>query len=94
MPKIDLQHGWQNGPASIEVECDEVMLDGEVIGTGVMLDILTTLDVEDASVDLGLLRVDLPPTKAAARLTLCASIEQARAIRDALSAIISGEGVA
>lgn len=86
---IELQRGWQGGPASISVEADEVTLD-DGVGCGVLIAIETTLDCEGSTtaIDLGVLSVDVPAAKADARLTVCASIEQARAIRDALSEIV------
>lgn len=92
MPRVALQHGWQAGPASIDADADEIVLDSGGVGTGVLLQIQTTLNVEEASADLGVLTVNAPDAKMEATLTLAASIEQARELRDVLSAIVEATG--
>jgi len=86
--KIALQEKWQDGPASIDVVTDLVTLDGGQIGPAVLIEIETSLLLEDAALELGVLRCEIPATKAEARLMLAASYEQARQLRDALTEII------
>lgn len=94
MTKIALQESWQGGPASIEVECDEITLDSGANGIAVLFKIETPIDPTDgAHIELGTGKIDFPAGHGRLEFWVAGSLEQARELRDALSAIIADEAI-
>ena len=86
--RIPLQTGWQGGPAWISLEVDEHELD-EGVGAAVLIEFETPLDIDsEGEFGIGTGTITLPPGKGALRFVLCASLNQARTIRDELTRLL------
>lgn len=95
--RVDLQTGWQGGPSWIDLEADEILLDGDVVGTGMIFTVETPLDIGErgrypAEVELGTMRLDLTTPSATVRLGVCASEQQARDLARAILDELDGTG--
>ncbi len=73
--RVELQSGWQGGQAWVELEADELALDGDEIGTGLMITIHTPLDLGGypGEVELGTMRLELKTPAMMARFVVAAS---------------------
>lgn len=90
---IALQEGWQNGPASIELDVDELNLD-DGVGAGIIFKISTPTDPSDGMrIELGTGSLDMPAGQGRLEFWLAASLAQARDLRDALTEIIDANGM-
>lgn len=90
MRRVELQEGWQGGPAHVEVEGDELLLDGGVTGIGVIFKIETPLDLDSrypAELEIGAGAITVRPLEGVEtrlRFYVAASREQARELAAAI----------
>lgn len=89
-PKIDLQYGWQNGPAWIELEVDELQFDDGEVGAGVILRCSSPTEPSgEHELELGTGKVTFPAGQGRLEFWLAASMAQVVALRDALTKILT-----
>lgn len=87
--KVAMLTGWQGGPATIEIECDELTLDDGSVGLGIVVLVDTVCDDrdDDGTLEAGSAMIDARVTRI--RVTLAGSREQARELIAALEEAIS-----
>ena len=92
--RVNLQTGWQGGPAWVEIEADELALDSvdDPVGTGVIFTIHTPLDLGGyaAEVELGTMRLELTAPALMARIAVAASEQQARELALVILEMLDG----
>lgn len=87
---VPLQCGWQNGPAWIELEPDELMLDDGSVAMGIIIRCSSPTDPSgEHELEIGTGRITFPAGQGHFEFWLAASMAQATELRDALTAIIS-----
>ena len=92
-PRIALQKGWQGGPASIELEVDEILLDhNEDEGEPALMLKLESTTLPDPGatfeLEIGTGKLTFPSGPGTIEFWVCASMPQARELRDALTTIL------
>lgn len=92
--RVPLQSGWQGGEAWVEVEADELALDDDQQGTGLMITIHTPLELGGypAELEIGTMRLELKTPAAMLRCVVAASEQQARDLARAILDELDGTG--